>query len=338
MKPSVTVFVPCYNEENTIYGLLDSLSKQTYPLNKLEVLIIDGHSTDNTLNQIDQFKNHHSELPIRVINNPHRQIPHALNIGCNSASGEILLRMDAHSIPSENYVELCVEGLILKKGDNIGGKWKIVPSKSSGVAKAIAIAAAHPLGSGGASYRSGNDAKHVDTVPFGCFFRITYRKVGPFDESLLANEDYEWNYRLIESGGKIWFDPNIVCNYLARADLPSLAKQYRNYGYWKRQMLSKYPSSLRLRQALPVLLVLMLSLALLLLAIGVITSSTFLTWAGVMMILSHPFLIIISFIKERTGITLLNFSLVVASLMTIHISWGYGFLWRSLKFLVKKNS
>lgn len=337
MKPAVTVFVPCYNEEKAIGGLLESLREQTYPTDRMEVLLIDGHSTDQTLRKIDQFKKHNPDLDIKVIPNSHRRIPFALNIGCEAASHDILLRMDAHTIPAQNYVELCINGLVEKRGDNVGGKCNIVPANPSAFARAISIAAGHPAGSGGASYRSGSAAREVDTVAFGCYYKSTYQKVGPFDESLFANEDYEWNYRLRKSGGKIWFDPNIVCDYISRADLNSLGRQYFNYGYWKRIMLSKHPSSLRVRQALPVLLFLATIFASILLLVGIATSIGPIAWMGILIILAHPISILTTFLKERKDISILNAPLVIISIMTMHLSWGCGFLWSSIKNLAKKT-
>jgi len=143
-------------------------------------------------------------------------------------------------------------------GDNVGGVWDIHPRNEKWIARSIAVAASHPLGVGDAQYRFTNKAAYVDTVPFGAFKRDLIDKIGPFDETLLSNEDYEFNTRIRESGGRIWLDPSIRSIYYARPNLDELSRQYWRYGFWKAQMLKRYPKTLRLRQAIPPLFVLSL--------------------------------------------------------------------------------
>jgi len=140
-------------------------------------------------------------------------------------------------------------------GANVGGVWQIVPARPTWMAASIAVAAAHRLGVGDAHYRYTTQAGWVDTVPFGAFRRTLIDEIGPFDETLLANEDYEFNVRIRQAGGSIWLDPAIQSTYFARATLRQLARQYWRYGYWKARMLRRYPETIRWRQALPPLFV-----------------------------------------------------------------------------------
>ena len=321
--PAVSIIVPCYNEQATILKLLQAFYEQTFPLKDMEVIVADGLSSDNTRTLINGFQVSHPDLAIRIIDNPQRAIPSGLNRAIEASRGKYLIRMDAHSIPEPDYIENCVRGLENGRGDNVGGVWKILAGADTWIAKAIAIAAAHPFGAGDALYRVGGHAQEVDTVPFGAFSRGLIDKIGLFDESLLTNEDYEFNTRVRQSGGKVWMDPAIRSTYYARATLKELSQQYWRYGYWKAQMLRRYPKTMRWRQALPPLFVLSLlilallsigwHLARLLLAIIVLLYILILFIAGIQICIS----------RKDIG-TCIGVPLAIA---TIHLSWGTALLW-----------
>ena len=253
---NVSIIVPCYNEEATIQLLLESISRQTYPITDLEVILADGMSTDRTRLKVAVFQEANPDLKIKIVDNPKRIIPAALNAGLRVAQGEIVVRLDGHSMPYPDYVEQCVADLQLGQGDNVGGVWEIRPGNETWLANSIAVAAAHPLGVGDARYRLVSRAGAVDTVPFGSFKRQLFERIGEFDETLLTNEDYEFNSRIRKQGGTIWLDPAIRSVYFARSNLGELARQYWRYGFWKSRMLRRYPETLRWRQALPPLFVL----------------------------------------------------------------------------------
>jgi len=323
MHPSVSIIIPCYNEQATIQLLLDALRAQAYPLEKIEVVIADGNSTDGTRSAITAWQAAHPELAVNVIINPIRSIPAALNAAIGASRGEIIVRLDAHSKPNPEYVERSVRALKEGRGRNVGGVWQIRPGRDHWMARGIAAAAGHPIGVGDARYRFTDKAAYVDTVPFGAFERGLVDEIGPFDETLLTNEDYEFNARVHQSGGKVWLDPQIRSDYYARGDLPALARQYWRYGYWKRQMLRRYPETLRWRQALPPVFVLLL-LALLFL-------SPFLTLArwGLLAV-AGAYLLILLFagghlaIKRKDLLLPISVPLAIA---VMHLSWGAGFLW-----------
>ncbi|MBN2044503.1 MAG: glycosyltransferase family 2 protein, partial [Anaerolineales bacterium] len=255
-QPRVSIVIPCFNEEKTIRGLLEALTRQTFPLREMELLVVDGGSEDATREVIDQFRQEKPALSLRIVENPKRIIPAALNIGIENARGEYVIRLDAHSIPHPEYIARSVAGLEQRLGANVGGVWRVIPSADTWIARSIAAAAAHPLGVGDAKYRYADHPGEADTVPFGGFRRQYLLELGGFDESLRANEDYELNTRIRMSGGKVWLDPNIQVQYYSRPNLRQLARQYARYGFWKLEMLRKYPGSLRWRQALPPLFVL----------------------------------------------------------------------------------
>lgn len=324
---SVSIIVPCYNEQTTIHELLNAIYHQTYPRSKIAVIIADGMSTDGTRQAIKNFQLEHPDLSIQVVDNVHQTIPSGLNQAIKASSDEFIVRLDAHSAPLTNYVESCVEALQSDLGDNVGGVWQIEPGGEGRQARAIAAAAAHPLGVGDARYRIGGDAQKVETVPFGAFRRTLIDRIGFYDETLLANEDYEFNARIREKGGTVWFDPNIRSIYYARSTLSALATQYWRYGFWKARMLRRYPKTLRWRQLLPPLFVISICLFVLL---SLLIPAAF--WLLIIEIGLYVVVLLVAGIqcaaKKRDINMILNVPFAIA---TMHITWGVAFLWSFIK-------
>jgi succinoglycan biosynthesis protein ExoA len=249
----VSVIIPCRNEERTIDRVLDALRAQTYPPDRIEVIVADGRSTDGTREKINACARIHPEPSIRWIDNPGRTAPAGLNAGLREAKGEIILRMDAHAVPDPDYVEQCVRTMAQTGCEGVGGGIVIQPGGKGVVARAIAAAVADPFATGGVRYRVGGEPGEVDTVPFAAFRRGVFQRVGNFNEQVPVNEDYEFNYRVRAAGGRIYFSPAIRSRYIARGDLRSLIRQYFYYGRQKAVMLSFHPKSIRLRQLIPAL-------------------------------------------------------------------------------------
>jgi len=324
---SVSVIIPCFNEKTTICKLLVAIYAQTYPRADLEVVIADGMSTDGTRAEIVGFAYSHQDLHIAVVDNPKRHIPAGLNCALKITQGEIIVRLDAHSMPYPDYIERCVSDLAAGLGENVGGVWEIRPGANTWMAQSIALAAAHPLGVGDALYRHTEKSASVDTVPFGAFKRELLALVGFFDESLLSNEDYEFNTRIRKSGGNVWLDPSIRSVYFARATLSGLGKQYLRYGFWKWRMLRRYPDTLRWRQGLPPLFVLSL--------IGLAIPGIFLPVFRVLLVVEISLYasgLIVTGIqaafKQKKFFLVLGLPLAISFM---HISWGAGFLWSMIK-------
>ena len=322
MPPSVSVIIPCRNEEKTIHLVLDAIYAQTFPRELLQVVIADGFSEDRTREEIETFKIAHPSLNVLVVDNPKRIIPAGLNAAIRASIGDLIVRMDAHSIPNPDYVALCVDALERNVAQNVGGVWDIQPGRNSWIARSIAAAAGNPLAVGDARYRFTDKASYVDTVPYGSYKRSLFDQIGLFDETLLANEDYELNTRIIQSGGKIWLDPKIRCVYFARSSLRALSKQYYGYGYWKLQMLKRYPETLRWRQALPPVFILGL---LSLLLVGIFWKPALVLFAITLGLYLLVLLSIGIYMAGKKSDILMIFGIPLATI-TMHFSWGAGFM------------
>jgi succinoglycan biosynthesis protein ExoA len=322
-RPVVSVIIPCYNEVKTIGLLLEALANQVYALEQIEVLVVDGLSTDGSPEKIAESRRRWPDLSLRMIENPRRVIPSALNLGISKAIGRYIIRLDAHCVPDEHYIMRCVELLEADVADNVGGRWIIAPGADTFAAQAIAAASSHPFGVGDAHYRYAEKAAYVDTVPFGAFRRDLFDQIGLYDDMLLANEDYDLNYRIRRAGGRIYLSPDITTRYYARSSLPALARQFFRYGWWKTRMLRKYPESIRWRQLVPPLFVAAF--------VGLVFSSILhglprlVLWAllasyGALNVYFSALLIRQKRADWRVGLWL------PAVFATMHISWGSGFL------------
>jgi len=322
---TVSVVVPCYNEERFITKALEKLAGQ-YDLEQYEIIIVDGLSKDRTRDVIDEFKLLHSDLSITLIDNPARNIPTALNLGINAARGNIIARMDAHAVPSPGYIRRCVE--VLRKGDIgvVGMPCRVQPGASTVVAHAVASAVSHPFGIGDAKYRlreGGPLQEPVDTVAFACFRKCLWEELGGFNEELHTNEDYDFNYRARQAGSKVILDRSGHCDYFARTSLATLGDQYARYGGWKAQMIRLHPRSIKLRHLVAPLYVLSIFLLGLL---GVI-------WWPAWLILGTgmAFYFLLAFVfgfqtARHQPKSLQVWLLMPWVFLTIHVAWGTSFL------------
>lgn len=252
-KPSISIVCPVYNEERYIDETVRSILAQDYPQDRMEVLLIDGGSQDKTREKVVAWL---TQYPfIHLYDNPFRYVPHALNIGIEKANGEVIIRLDSHCVYPSNYFSVLVEQLFALGADNVGCVLKTVPADDSGRAWAMAIASSNKFGVGN-SFRTG--ASHIceaDTVPFGCFRRELFDRIGLFDEDLVRNQDDEFNARIIRAGGKIFLLPQIEVTYTARSGFSKLMRMYFQYGLFKPLVNKKIKVPATLRQFVPVLFV-----------------------------------------------------------------------------------
>lgn len=246
----VTVIVPCRNEERYIGQCLHSILAADVPHGDLEVLVVDGLSDDRTPRIIDEYATRHPF--IRRLENPERIVPTALNRGIRAATGDVILRMDAHAVYPPHYIRRLLEALESSGADNVGGRIETVPAGPGPVACAIAQAISHPFGVGNSWFRIGSARpRWVDTVPFGCYRRAVFARVGLFDEDLVRNQDDEFNHRLIREGGRILLLPDVVSRYYARDTFRNLARMFYQYGLFKPLCCRKLGRVMTLRQLIP---------------------------------------------------------------------------------------
>ncbi|MEV6342704.1 glycosyltransferase family 2 protein [Actinoplanes sp. NPDC051851] len=232
--PLVTVIVPCWNEARFVAAFLESVAAQTYPADRVEILLVDGMSEDGTRALVRDHAISHPNL--RLIDNPGHSKPAALNRGIAEAAGDVIVRLDVHAEYEPDYLLKCVRGLLdYPEADNVGGVRTSLPRDDTLLGRAIAISTTEAFGAGNAAYRvsSGADrARWVDTVFGGCYRREVFDRVGLFDEQLTRAQDREFNHRLRAGGGKILLLPDITCTYYARSSWREFASWTFEAGYW----------------------------------------------------------------------------------------------------------
>lgn len=241
--PDVDVVMPIRNEADHLETAIESVRSQEYP-GRLRIILGVGPSNDDTQALAAEFARNDADLD--VVDNPTGKTPSALNAAIRAGSAPVVVRVDGHSQLSAGYVRRAVEILRETGASNVGGIQR--PEPTTPFEQAVADATTSLLGTGGASYRTGQTAKSVDTVYLGCFDRAAIEAVGLFNETLIRNQDYELNIRLRQAGGTVWFDPALSVGYRPRSTWSKLARQYYEYGWWKSVVLRLHPDSLRVRQ------------------------------------------------------------------------------------------
>lgn len=244
-EPTVTVAVPTLNEEFHIDRCLFAITGQTYG-NIVEVLVIDGGSTDGTVSRASRYPG------VRLVRNRDRIQAAALNLAISEAKGDVLVRVDAHTAISPDYVEACVRSLQTTGAAMVGGG--LSPAVVAGFGEGVAAAMRSPFGAGPARFHVGGPAGWVDTVYLGAFRVDLARRIGGY--SLVGvNEDAEFALRMGAHGG-VWYEPTIRSEYSPRTTVVGLAKQFYRYGRGRAVTIRRHPSSVKLRQLVaPVLIV-----------------------------------------------------------------------------------
>jgi glycosyltransferase involved in cell wall biosynthesis len=258
--PLVSVIVPCRNEARYIAACLDSVLASDYPSDSLEILVADGQSDDGTRTILERYAR--QDPRIRLIDNPRQTTPAGLNQAIRSSSGSVIIRMDAHVLYPERYIRSLVEALVETGADNVGGVLETMPGEFSATGRAIALGLSHRFGVGNSHFRTGtSERREVDTVPFGCYRRTVFDRIGLFDEDLIRNQDDELNFRLLRHGGRVLLLPEVSSRYFARPSFGQLSRMYYQYGYFKPLVARKVGRVMTARQLVPSLLVTLLALS-----------------------------------------------------------------------------
>lgn len=329
--PFVTLILPIRNESAYIELGLLSILAQDYPADRMEIIIADGMSTDDTREIVKSFQAKH--INMCLVENPGKIVPTGLNIALAQARGEIIIRVDGHCIIAPDFVRKCVEHILKDGVDGVGGPMESVGETQ--MAKTIAVGMSSPFGVGNSTFRTTSGKNMlVDTVPFPAYTRQIIERSGFYDEELVRNQDDEYNYRIRELGGKILLADDVRSTYFSRTSLKGLWQQYYQYGFWKVRVLQKHPRQMSLRQFVPPAFVASLLV------------SAFLVMISPLLSIPYP----LAFIPLFIILDAYLFANLAASLWTashrgwrylfllplvysiLHISYGLGFLVGLLKF------
>jgi succinoglycan biosynthesis protein ExoA len=317
-SPFVTIILPVRNEEKYIRDTLEAVLNQDYPQEKLEVLLVDGDSSDCTVAIARSMQADFSMLSI--LHNPEKIVPRGFNLALEKARGEIIIRVDGHTRIARDYVRQCINALNRTDAVTVGGRMD--PVGKSPVGRAIALATSSPFGVGGSRFHFSSQEEWVDTVYMGAWRRKAFQTYGAMDEELVRNQDDELNYRIRKQGGKILLSPAIQSSYTVRSSLKALWRQYYQYGFWKVRVLQKHRNQMKLRQFVPGAFVLGLLASFLLtllhpkgwlaLAVGV----------GAYLLVNTWFSLSVAFENDQPTLALTIFWVHA----TMHVSYGIGFV------------
>lgn len=320
--PLVSVIIPMRNEADSIAPLLDDVLAQEYPAARVEILVVDGASTDGSTAVLERYAGR--DPRIHLLHNPRRIVPTALNIGIRAASGDVICRLDGHTRIAPDYLRRGVEALERTGADNVGGPMHAVGGGWFGDAVAVATASRFGIGS---YFHFGTEERDVDTVYLGMWPRQVFERIGLFDEELVRNQDDELNYRLRKAGGRIVLIPAMRSWYQNRQSVASLLRQYYQYGQWKVRVLQKHPRQMSWRHFVPPLFVAALGTLVVLGAVSPLAAMgarvAFATYATAVLIAAG---------RAAWGRGLRAWLAAALAFACIHAAWGAGFLHGLFRF------
>ncbi len=319
----VSVIIPILNEQKYIKKCLDCLIEQDYPKEQLEILLVDGGSNDGTKEIIAEYLKKYSY--IYLIKNPQKTVQHAMNLGIKRAKGYYIIRMDAHAQYEKDYISKCVEYSESTGAENVGGT-TVVRGKNI-IQKIIAASYHSPFALGGSKHYDENYEGYADTVAWGTFRRETLLRLGMYDERLPKSEDDDLNFRITESGGKIFVTPKIRSVYYPRDRFSKLFRQYFEYGKWKVAVIKKHKKPSRIVHLVPMLFVAFIIIFSILSFVFPIALITLLSVMTLYFLIDAYF----SFRSKHICGFLNKLGLMYAH-MIIHISYGLGFWTGIFKF------
>lgn len=317
----VSVIMPVYNEEKYIKSCIFSLLQQDYPKDEMEWIFVDGGSTDKTKEIIENFMKEFPGL-IKLLNNPNKTVPYAMNIGIKASIGKYIVRLDAHSEYAENYISKCVHYLDTTEADNVGG---VAETKSNGfVGNAIALMLSSKFGVGNSQFRTNGKSGYVDTVPFGAFRREVFDKYGYYNERLTRNQDNEMNYRIRKNDGKIYMSEDIKLSYYCRDTIRGIVDMAVKNGKWNVITMKLCPGSMGIRHFIPFLFLLSLIFMPILSILAPYFKYLFLLEIGLYLILDLLF-------SLKATKEMKYFPLLLVLFPIFHLSYGFGSLVGMLK-------
>jgi succinoglycan biosynthesis protein ExoA len=322
--PFISVIVPCRNEEKYISNLLSSLQSQDYPLESMEIFIVDGMSTDNTVEIIKSFQKLTPNLKLHLLPNPNGTVPYALNVALSQSIGNPIIRLDAHTKYGQDYIVKIIETFNRTGADIVGG-----PMRSAGKTHfqdAVAYCTSTKFGVGNSSFHDQNSEGYVDSVYLGAWKREIFKEVGVFDEQLKRNQDDEFHYRAKSKGKKIYLNPQIKSWYYPRDNFKLLFKQYFQYGIYKPLVIKKVSSEMKARHFIPsVFMLYILSIPWMYFYFGYLVFIFLLIY----LIVDVAFAFL-----NRNPLLVKLYSLLIYP--TLHTAYGIGFIIGALKIIFEK--
>lgn len=318
-QPFVSVVMPVRNEAEFIGSSLGAVLAQDYPHDRMKVFIADGMSTDGTRQVIEGLTLQYPDIALTVFDNVGQIVATGLNRALEQAKGEVIIRVDGHTIIATNYIQECVAALKRSEADNVGGRMDAVSETRFG--QAVALATSSPFGIGGGRFHYADREQFVDTVYLGAWPREVFERIGLFDEEMIRNQDDELNYRLRSHGGRILLSPRIRSKYYNRTSPRALWRQYFQYGCWKVRVMQKHPFQMRLRQFVPALFVIALMISLILMPLAFGGLSLFGLVLG-----SYTAANLIASVLVHKGQSWRVLPLLPITFALLHLAYGSGFL------------
>jgi len=309
--PSISVIIPVLNEEAHLEGAVTSILSQKY-LGPIEVILAIGPSQDRTKEIATQLSK--SDSRVVVVDNPSGRTAAGLNLALNKSQSPVVVRVDGHAQIPDNYLALVVEILNETGAVNVGGVMAAVGTTP--FESAVAGAMRSPLGVGASRFHTGGSAGEVDTVYLGAFRRDALVAIGGFDERFTRAQDWELNFRLRAHGGLVYFDPRLHVTYRPRSSVSTLAKQYFEYGRWRRVVSRRHAGTINFRYLAPPLALVGFTLSLIL---GFAISPILLLPASI-----YLFFVLLAAIT--IGSSFLERALLLLVIPTMHFAWGAGFI------------
>lgn len=329
----VSFIIVAYNAEKFLDKSLESLAKQDYNHKKIEVILVDSSSTDNTKKIMNEFKKEKEEefCKIEVLDNPKKTLPCGWNVALKEARGEVVLRVDAHTFFDEGFITNNINEI--KEGENIvGGKCISVTKNESWNEKLLLIAEESIFGCGIADFRRKEQKEYVSTLAFAMYRKKVFDDVGPYNENLARTEDNEMHYRMKQKGYKFLLSPNIKTYRYARSDLKGMIKQKYGNGKWIGITLKYCPKCFSIYHFIPLLFVLGIIFSSLMAGFGIPLFAYLLAFAYLLFNIAN---IILITIKNRFNITYLLLPIIF---FLLHFSYGIGTVFGIIKGLFIKNN
>ncbi len=328
MKKTVSIIIPCRNEEKYIKECIESFLNQSYPQDLIEIIIADGMSTDNTRDIIKEMSVKNKNIVL--IDNEKFSAPAGMNLGIRKSKSDIIIIFGAHAYADKDFIK---ENVLALENDEVGCAGGVITTINDSIkGEAIAEAMSCPFGVGNALFRYAEKEAFVDTVGFGAYDRKFIIDIGLFDEELVRNQDDELNFRVQKSGKKILLNPKIKSTYYSRGDFKKLWRQYYQYGFWKVRVIQKHKKPASIRHLIPLMFVLFLLL-------GGIASffSNFIRIGYLLTILLYLILDGSFSFKISKKRSFKHFPYLFITFPILHISYGIGFILGLINFYILKS-